>query len=371
MKLIVKTLYGAEDLLKKELESLGATNITAQRRAVNCEVDKRTLYRINLCSRFALRVLMPVCEFQAKNDKELYDNIYSYEWQGMIDPKKSFMIDHISFSSLFSNSQFLAHRTKDAIVDKIRDIKGTRPSVNFDAPDIMLNVHATDESITVSLDASGTSLNRRGYRNVQLPTATNEVLAAALVELSGWTPQETLVDPLCGSGTICIEAAMKARNIAANMYRKEGFGFQNWLDYDEMMWKSLVDEAKQAQNTMRLNILGSDIDGDSIDIAKQSALELGLTPDVRMVRKSLKEQSRTTETGIIVTCPPVHAEESRRGLEDLYKEITYYFSHNYPDHDAWIYSTDLKALRAIDYRSEKKFQIYNGSSEGNFNLYPF
>lgn len=371
MKLIVKTLYGAEELLKKELETLGATQITTQRRAVTCQADKQTLYKINLWSRFALRVLMPVCEFQAKNDKELYDNIYAYEWQEMIEPNQSFMIDHISFSSIFSNSQFLAQKTKDAIVDKIREKRGSRPSVNFDNPDILLNVHATDELISVSLDASGMSLNRRGYRNVQLPSATNEVLAAALVELSGWTANDTLIDPMCGSGTICVEAAMKARNIAPNLYRKEGFGFQNWKDYDESLWKNIFDQAQQARNNIRLNIVGSDIDGDALDIAKLSTLELGLTPDVRTLRKSLKEQERITESGIVITCPPTNSEESRRGLEDLYKEITYYISHNFPDHDAWIFSTDLKALRAIEYKAEKKYQIYNGSSEGNFNLYPF
>ncbi|MBP5365126.1 MAG: hypothetical protein J6Y82_04295 [Bacteroidales bacterium] len=371
MKLIVKTLYGAEELLKKELETLGATQVETQRRAVSCQADKQTLYKINLWSRFALRVLMPVCEFAAKDDKELYSHIYEYQWEDMIEPKRSFMIDHISFSSLFPNSQFLAQRTKDAIVDKVRDVRGVRPSVDFDNPDILLNVHATDDCISVSLDASGVTLNHRGYRDVQLPTATNEVLAAVLVEMSGWQPSDTLIDPMCGSGSICIEAAMKARNIAPCLYRKDGFCFQNWKDYDEQMWNNMVDEAKQACNKQRLNIIGSDIDGEAIDIARLSALELSLTPDVRILRKSLREQSRTTESGIVITCPPTHQEETKRGLEDFYKEITYYLSHNYPDHDAWIYSTDLKALRAIEYRAEKKFQLYNGSQEGNFNLYPF
>ena len=371
MKVIVKTLYGAEELLKKELETLGATQIEAQRRAVSCQVDKKTLYKINLWSRFALRVLMPVCEFKAKDDKELYDNIVAYDWQDMIEPSRSFMIDHITFSSVFPNSQFLAQRTKDAVVDKIRSKCGVRPSINFDNPDILLNVHATDESISVSLDASGTTLNHRGYRSAQLPSATNEVLAAVLVELSGWKPSETLIDPMCGSGTVCIEAAMKARNIAPNLYRKMKFAFQNWKDYDEKMWTDLVDEARQACNKQRLSIIGSDVDGEAIDVARYAALELGLTPDVRTLRKSLREQSRTTESGVIITCPPTNAEETRRGLEDFYKEITYYLSHNYPDHDAWIYSTDIKALKAIEYRAEKKFQVYSGSQEGNFNLYPF
>ena len=371
MKLIVKTLHGVEDLLAKELEKLGATEITPQRRAVACEADKKTLYLINLKSRFALRVLVTCVSFQATNDKEVYDHVYSYNWHEVIDPNKSIMIDHITFSQTFSNSQYLAQRAKDAIVDQIRNKRGSRPSVDFEHPDILLNIHATDDLITVSLDASGTSLNRRGYRNINWPTATNEVLAAALVELSGWNPSLTLHDPLCGSGTICIEAAMKARNIAANIYRKEPFAFTNWLDFDKKMWDEIVEQAKAEQNNVRLSIIGSDVDPEALDVAKLATLDLGLNREIRTIRRTFREAERTTVDGVIITRPPATEEETRRDLEDLYKEITYYFSRRFPDHDAWIYSTNMKALRAIEFRSEKKFEIYNGSQEGNFNLYPF
>ncbi len=357
-------------MLRRELEGLGATNVDMQRRAVTCEADKETLYRINLWSRLALRVLIPVVEFQAQNDKEIYDNVYAYNWHEVLSPEKTMMIDHVSFSSIFNNSQFLAYKAKDAIVDKIRDNVGTRPSINTESPDVMLNIHATDDKISLSLDATGQALNKRGYRSAVLPTATNEVLAAALIELAKWSPDDALIDPMCGCGTICIEAAMKARNIAASLYRKEPFGFQNWLDYEPEMWNKLVDEAKQAVNNRRLTIVGSDIDSDALDIAKLSTLELGLNPDVRIMRKSLREQERTTESGTIITCPPVDG-DYKRGIEEFYKEITFYMSRKFPDHDAWIFSTNLKALRCIEYRSEKKYQIYSGSTEGNFNLYPF
>ncbi|MCQ2203665.1 MAG: class I SAM-dependent RNA methyltransferase [Bacteroidales bacterium] len=372
MKLIVKTLCGAEELLSKELEQLGATNITAQRRAVNCEIeDKRMLYRINLWSRFALRTLVPVVEFTAETDKDIYDAIYAYDWQKIISPEKSILIDHISFSSKFNDSQYLAFKAKDAIVDKIRDKMGARPYVNTEDPDIMLNIHATDDGITLSLDASGSSLNRRGYRNTTTPAMTNEVLAAALVELSGWTPDMALIDPMCGSGTICIEAAMKAQNIAPNLYRKEVFGFVNWSDFDDIIWKELKQEAMDVKNKTRLTIIGADIDPDMLDVAKLSTLELGLNTDVRIMRKGFREMERTTEEGVIITVPPFTQEEGKRPLDDLYKELTYFLSRKFPDHDAWIYSTNLKALRAIEYRSEQKYEIFNGSQEGNFNLYPF
>lgn len=371
MKVIVKTLFGAEELLAKELARLGAVNITAMRRALICEADMRILYNINLRSRFALRVLVPMVECVAETDRDLYDAVFVVPWEDYIDPQSTIMIDHMSYSARFPNSQFLAYRSKDAIVDRIREKTGSRPSVDTVDPDILLNVHATDDTICVSLDASGRSLNKRGYRSQVLPTATNEVLAAALVELSGWMPEDTLIDPMCGSGTICIEAAMKARNIAPGLLRGDDFGFTRWLNFDEPMWREIRKQAKAEQTNEKLSIIGYDIDTEALDVAKQSILEMRLSPDVRIVRKPLKDAQRTTSEGIIVTCPPQNEEETHRELTDLYKEVTYRLSRTFPDHDAWIYSTNLKALRAIEYRSQEKYRLYNGSREGEFCMYPF
>lgn len=394
MKLIVKTLYGAEDILSRELEQLGAKNITSQRRAVNCEGDTKTLYKINLWSRFALRVLVPVLDFQADTADELYSAVYAFDWQKYLSPDKTIAIDHISFSPTFPDSQFLALKTKDAIVDKMRDKCGARPYVDVENPDILLNVHATSDGIKVSLDASGAPLNKRGYRDMTVGNATNEALAAALVELSGWTPDMALIDPMCGTGTICIEAAMKARNIAANFYRKHPFGFTQWVNFDERIWKDVRQEAKQVQNNCRLNIIGSDNDSNALDVAKLATLDLGLNHDIRIIRKSLREQERTTEDGIIITVPPAFKEvriareetdpdaprrryadrdrfERVNDMDDFFKEATYYLSRKFPDHDAWIFNTNLKAMDAIEYSAEKTFTIYNGSQEGRFCLYPF
>lgn len=372
MKIIVKTLFGAEELLARELSRLGAVNINAMRRALTCEADLRTLYDINLRSRMALRVLVPVVECcDAQTDEDLYAAVYDFPWEDMIDPQKTIMIDHMSFSSTFPNSQFLAYRTKDAIVDRIRDKTGLRPSVDTQQPDILLNVHATDDDICVSLDASGASLNKRGYRSQVLPTATNEVLAAALVEMSGWTEGDTLIDPMCGSGTVCIEAAMMARHIAPGILRGDAFGFTQWLNYDAAMWHELREAARSEETKVRLNIIGSDVDTEALDVAKLATLDMGLSPDVRIVRRPLREAQRTTSEGIVITCPPQSEEETRRNLPDLYKEVAYYLSHNYPDHDAWLYSTNLKALRNIGYRTQEKYRIYNGSKEGEFCMYPF
>ncbi len=383
MKLIVKTLHGAEQLLSNELKALGASDVVIARRSVNCNADKRLLYKVNLWSRLATRVLMPVCEFQASNDKQIYDHIYQYPWEHIIAPERTFLIDHISFSRSFPNSQWIAYKAKDAIVDRIRDKKGSRPSVSQDNPDVMLNIHAQDRedqqtAFALSLDATGyPPLNARGYRLQDWPSFTNPVLAQALLQLSGWTPEQPLIDPLCGAGTILIEAAMKALNIPPAIQRTNpfsigcGFAFQDWLDFDPVMWQEILDEAKQARKNVRLSITGSDIDTAALDVARLSTLDLRINTDVFIMRKALREVERTADSGTIITCPPTNQDSFRRNLDDFYKEMAYYFSRNFPDHDAWIYSTSMKALRAIPFRAERKFQLYSGSTEGNFNLYPF
>lgn len=369
MKLIVKTLQGLEESLKKELTTLGVANVTIGKKNVIGDADDETLYKVCLWSRLAIRVLVPIVEFDAKTDKEIYDRVYELDWQNIIPTQKTFLIDHVSFSQVFPNSQFLAQKTKDAIVDKIREKVGSRPSIDVENPDIIVNLHVADSHFTISLDASGESLNRRGYRSLQLPTATNEVLAAGLVELSGWTPSEALIDPMCGSGTICIEAAMKAMNMAPGIHRKK-YSFKNWANYNDQLWTRLFDDAKNSIKKVRLNIVGSDVDLEALDLAKQTTLDLGISRDVRIVRCSLREQSSSTQTGIVLTCPPSSQDDLGRDILDFYKEMAYLLLHHYPEHDAWVYSTNLKALRSMDLLAEEKLVVFNGATEGHFNKYP-
>lgn len=367
LKLIVKTLIGAEDILSKELTKLGATEVEAQRRAVYCEADKETLYRICYCSRLAIRVNVCLAEFKAEDENEIYDQARSIAWHEILKPKTTIFIDHVSFSQTFPESRVVAQHVYDAVTDEMMAATNNHPYTNADDPDYVINIHVTDERIAISVDAVGAPLTRRGYRPEGIDAATNEVLAAALVEFSGWQPTQTLVDPMCGAGTICIEAAMKARNIPAAAYRKYPFLFQNFVDFDEQLLEKVKADAKAKQNNLRLSIVGSDIDTDATDIAKTSTLEMRLTTDVRIVRRSLREQSRMTSEGVVITCPPTDPELTRRGLPDFYKEATYYLSHNFSDYDVWIYSTDAEAMDAIPFDAERKIE----TCDGMFNLYPF
>lgn len=367
MKLIVKTFDGIEELLSNELELLGAASIEQQRRVVNCEGDKETLYKICYRSRLAIRVMVSLKEFPAVDEDDVYKQVRSIDWHEYFKPGSTFCLDHVSFCQAMPDSQFVAQKVREAIEDEMMDAVGERVYLNADDPDYMVNVHLNDERVSVSLDAVGAPLDRRGYRPEGFNSVTNEVLAAALVDLSGWKPTQTLIDPMCGAGTICIEAAMKARKIPAAFYRKYAFCFENFKDFDEELWKKVKNEADEMMNHLRLSIIGTDIDTDATDIAKTSTLEMKLTTDVRINRRSLREQTRMTQEGVIVTCPPTDPEETRCGLPDFYKEATYHLSHNFPDYDVWIYSTDAEALDAIPFDAEKELKV----RDGFFNLYPF
>lgn len=404
MDLIVKTLNGAEELLAAELKNLGATNVKALRRAVNCNGDLKTMYRICYESRFALRVLVNAIDVKANTDVDLYNAVHGFHWHEYITPESTIFIDHISFSTTFKDSLFLAQKTKDAIVDEIREHTGARPSVNAKDFDILLNVHATDDGISVALDASNLSLNRRGYRHDQPVNATNEVLAAALVEISGWTPDKTLYDPMCGAGTILIEAAMKARHIPANKYRTEKFGFENWKNFDAVLFDQIKSEAdSQIDNTVRLNLIGTDTG--LLDYAKEAQLTLGIGADMKLYNKSFKVFERQTAEGMIITCPPDDfrprepkkdkddRKDGRRGnkqnesptikpkkltekelnerAEKFYKEAMGYMAQIYPDYDVWVFSTNLNAMKKVQFHAEQIIKLFNTNAEGTFQLFPF
>ncbi len=367
MKLLVKTLNGIESLLKNELEQLGATNVETQRKAVTAEADKETLYKICYRSRFATRVNIVVLDFETVDEDDVYDKVREFQWHEYIKSGSAIYIDHVSFADNLPNSQAVARKTADAIIDEIGEATRERVFVSTTEPDLIVNVHITDYNTTVSIDAVGLPLDRRGYRDNGISAATNEVLAAALVELSGWTPDQALVDPMCGAGTICIEAAMKARNIPAAFFRKYTFCFEALKDFDSALWQHVKEEANALRNNIRLTITGSDIDTDATDLAKTSTLEMKLSTDVRISRKGLREQTRMTQEGVIITCPPTNPDQTRRGLPDFYKEATHYMSHNFPDYDVWIYSTDAEAMDAIPFDAQEELETL----DGYFYCYPF
>lgn len=361
-------MHGLEGVLAKELEQLGATDVKPMRRGVSCEGDLKMMYKINLWSRTALRVMMPVHTFTAKTEDELYEETKKFEWHTLLENNKTFAIDHVVFSNLFKHTGYVALKTKDAIVDQIRSATGNRPYVNVQNPDVLINLHVANDVVTLSIDSSGEPLNRRGYRIGVHPSPINEVLAAGMLLLAGWDASTTLIDPMCGSGTIILEAAMMAKNMAPGLKRKK-FGFMGWKNYDAAIWEELKKEAEAAVVSPRVNILGSDIDVRAVDVAKHSSLEFGLNQEVRIQKCALKEQKMLTKKGMLIINPPYGERLQKDDIVAFYKEMAYYLKRNFPGYEAWIISSNLFAMLVMGLKSSQKHMLYNGSLECTFNQY--
>ena len=276
-EMVAKTFQGLEEVLAEELKALGAQNIQVGRRMVSFEGDKELLYKANLCCRTALRILKPIYKFIANDTDSLYEMVKDYDWTQVLNLEKTFSIDSVVNSEEFSHSRFVTYRVKDAIVDFFKDKYGPdkRPGVRLQDADVNINVHIAQDRITLSLDSSGESLHKRGYRVVQTEAPINEVLAAGIILKSGWNGQSPLVDPMCGSGTFLIEAALIAANINPGVYRKS-FAFEQWPDFDEELFDRLYND-DSAEREFEYKIFGADISPKAIAIAEKNITQAGVS----------------------------------------------------------------------------------------------
>jgi putative N6-adenine-specific DNA methylase len=364
-KYTAKTVSGLEECLKAELESLGATDLTVLKRAVTFSGDKRLLYRANYLCRTALRILQPVLTFELKKQEDLYLQVSEFPWEELMDSGNTLAIDAVNSTSVFTNTQFIALRTKDAIVDRFRNRTGMRPSVSLDNPDLRINVHIYKESCTLSLDSSGPSLHKRGYRKRQGIAPLNEVLAAGMIQLSGWDKNSLLYDPMCGSGTLLIEAAMASKAIPAGYFRDE-FGFMRWRDFDAALWESLKDEEDSKILKKRVPIFGSDISSRVVSNAGENLGFAHFSEDVNVRVGSFESVDPPGTPGTIVCNPPY---DERLQLDDIigfYKMIGDVLKKRYTGYQAWFISSDLKALKFIGLHPSKKIILYNGPLECRF-----
>jgi putative N6-adenine-specific DNA methylase len=360
-----KTVAGMEEVLQGELAILGAMNTKILKRAVSFEGDKAMLYRANYCCRTALRILKPILVFPIVKQEDLYDNINKIPWEDYIGNENSIAVDAVNATSVFTNSQYVALKTKDAVVDRFREKTGSRPSVDLDNPDLRINIHLYKEICTVSLDSSGSSLHKRGYRHVTGPAPLNEVLAAGLIQLSGWDKTVPLYDPMCGSGTILIEANMFARNIPSGYFRPV-FGFERWIDFDEALWTRIKDEENAKILDKGVEIYGSDITSRAIATATEN---VGFTRFQKQIHLEVAAFENTVPkgpTGMIICNPPY---DERLQIDDIiafYKSIGDVLKKKYTGFEAWIISSDLRALKFIGLHPSKKIQVFNGPLECKF-----
>jgi putative N6-adenine-specific DNA methylase len=365
MELVIKTLTGLEQVLAREIEELGGTNIKVLKRGVACEGNLAFVYKANYNLRTALRILVPIYRFRARREDDLYDKVLKHDWSQYLGVGQTFAIDNTIFSDFFTHSKFVALKTKDAMVDQFRNKFGERPSVDVENPSIKFNLHVYQDDFTISLDSSGEPLNQRGYRKAGHEAPMNEVLAAGLLKLANWTPDKPLVDPMCGSGTILIEAGMMAKNIPPQFYRKH-FAFKNWRDFNPILWNRIKSESQPRGRVKPYKILGGDIDPKAVKITQSSADKLGLAIEVAQL--DFEKQKAPFKSGMIVTNPP-YGERIGDDVLELYKKLGDTLKHQFVGWEAWIISSNKDALKQLRLKPTESMHVYNGSLDCEYCKY--
>ena len=380
--MLAKTFKGLEEVLAKELIELGANDVQLERRAVSFRGDKALLYRANLCLRTASRILVPIVEATLTPKKKniapedlLYEAVKRVEWSRYISVENTFAIDATVYSDTFRNSRFVTYRVKDAIADYWMEHADKRPSVAVEAPDILINVHIAKEHLTLSLDSSGESLHKRGYRVANTEAPINEALAAGMLLMAGWKGQSDFYDPMCGSGTLLIEAALIARNIAPGVFR-QAFAFEKWSDFDAELWSDIYNDDSQ-EHEFTHKIYGSDASFYAIQQAAKNIKSAGVQKDVELKQIRMEEikisnlQSSISNPSPLVMLNPPYGERlrSNKEMEDLYSAIGSTLKHQFAGATAWIISSNDAAMKCIGLKPSRKVRLLNGELDCQFNRY--
>ena len=367
-KMVAKTFFGFEDILAKEVQQLGGQDVQTGTRVVTFSGDKGFMYKANLSLRTALKILKPIKWFKVFNDKSLYDVISSIDWSQFMNEKQTFVVDVTLYSEAFNNSQFVALKTKDAIVDQFREKTGVRPSIDKDFPDLRIHIHLDRDQCTVSLDTSGESLHQRGYRSATNIAPINEVLAAGMLILSGWDGTSHFLDPMCGSGTILTEAAMIACNIPANINRKE-FAFEKWNDWDNDLFDQIIDSLMKKTREFHYTIKGYDKAPSAVRKAQDNILNANLDDYVTIEQKDFFETEKQSDGPLHMVFNPPYGERLNIDMERFYREIGDTFKQSYPNTQAWFITANLEALKFVGLKPSRKIKLFNGKLEARLLKY--
>ncbi len=378
--MLAKTFKGLEEVLAQELIALGANEVQLERRAVSFRGDKALLYRANLCLRTALRILVPIASFKAKDTDALYNQLKNINWSAYMHSSTTFAIDATVYSETFRNSRFVTYRVKDAIADYWLEKENQRPSVSTREPDLLINIHIGNEQVTVSLDSSGESLHKRGYRVATTEAPISEVLAAGMLLMAGWNGQSDLYDPMCGSGTFLIEAALIARNIAPGVFRA-AYAFEKWPDFDADLWSDIYNDDSHERNFTH-KIYGSDASFYAIQQAAKNIKAAGVQKDIELKQIRIEEIKWSNDAingqmvndkmvNALVMLNPPYGERlhSNKEMEDLYTAIGSTLKHQFAGATAWIISSNAAAMKCIGLKPSKKYHLLNGELDCQFNKY--
>ncbi|OKH20081.1 RNA methyltransferase [Hydrococcus rivularis NIES-593] len=353
---------GLEDIAAKELEKLGAIDIRTDFTGVHFKGDKALLYRVNLWSRVIFRVLMPIYEIKSYNAEQLYRNVYKLDWEEYLQTQDTFAVVCTGGNKNLNHTHFTALQIKNAIVDRQRKKIGKRSNINLENPDVLINAHIEGNRCILSLDSSGSSLHRRSYRPAMGIAPLKETLAAAILEIAEWKPNIPFLDPLCGSGILPIEAALKSLNIAPGLYRKQ-FGFQTWKDFDRALWEKILTEAKESQlSELLAPILGSDRDSDILQQACINTQSCGIEKHIQLTQKDLSEIEAPAKSGMIICNPPYGKRIGDiQELGGFYKLLGDIFKQRFKGWTAYVLTGNKELAKQIGLRASRRIPVYNGS----------
>ncbi len=367
--MVAKTLFGFEDLLAKELVQLGARDVKTGIRNVSFSGDTGFMYKANLGLRTAIKILKPITTFKVLNEQNLYDQVYKMKWDQYLKPTGTLAIDATVHSEIFNHSLYIALKTKDAIVDKFRNTTGVRPDVDLQFPDLKINVHIDRQQCTISLDSSGDSLHKRGYKTATNIAPINEVLAAGMIMLSGWDGQTDFMDPMCGSGTILAEAAMIACNIPPNLMRKE-FAFERWNDWDVDLFEKIEESLLGKTRDFHHTIIGYDKSPSAVSKAKENIKNAHLDEFITIKHEDFfKTQKGGEEKLHMVFNPPYGERLENLNAEEFYSNIGNTLKRGYPNTEAWFITSNLEALKYVGLRPSRKIKLFNAKLEARLVKY--
>jgi len=361
-EMVAKTFQGLEGVLSDELVSLGAENVVHGRRMVSFEGDKEMMYKANFCLRTALRVLKPIYKFKSTDADDLYEQLKQFAWENIMTENSTFSIDTTVYSESFKHSRFVTYRVKDGIADHFMDLCEKRPSIRLNAPDYQFNVHISGNDVTISLDSSGEPLYKRGWRVAQTEAPINEVLAAGIIKLSGWDGDCNFVDPMCGSGTFLIEAALIAANINPGVYRKE-YAFQKWPDYDADLFDAIYND-DSGEREFNHKIYGYDILGKAVAATNANVKNAGLTQYIEVERVPIEEQETAPEKGVLISNPPYGERLTSDELPQLYATLGTKLKKVFIGYDCWlIVGSNKELIDNLGLKASLHYPLLNGDIE--------
>ena len=367
-KMTAKTFFGFETILSDELLKLGAKKIEIGVRNVSFYGDLGFLYKSNLYLRSAIRILMPINSFQINDDKDLYSNVFNFNWEDFLSVDQTFIIESVLNTDFYSHSLFVSQRVKDGIVDRFRKLYNKRPNVDTENPDIKINIHISQNTCTISLDSSGKPLNQRGYRSQTNIAPINEVLAAGLVMLSNWDCDSDFLDPMCGSGTLLVEAAMYATNYPVNI-KREDFSFKNWNNYDLDLFQMIKISVLNKVKPFKYKIRGFDKAPSAILKCNQNVINSGFDNIIEVSKEDFFNTTKKNDEFLHLLFNPPYGERLKIDIQSFYKEIGDTLKTSYPNSNAWFITSSIEALKYVGLRPSRKIKLFNGKLESRLAKY--